>query len=871
MATGGTIPTSKTQTVTFYNTTGVIEKDKNIYYAPRFSKEHVVIGTEVRTAYLNRFNGICPPSSAYTDISVSGWSPQDKTLVVKGNIDDFRLVTEEGACLNYFIVTRSVTKGTGQSAVTKNYYYGFFITGVEQYGGASVRLSIAPDDFSNVFYLHNTHQLTYAEIQSDYEPFNERMKNCFVQRQHYDRVVNNSYDYLDIGIVLENPRTLERGTFQVGEYITFDFEDGNDTRVSGEILEVDDSLSETTGVIQFRVKSPEKVIGEPQQYSTIQYGEEVYVFDYDTEEISWHTVEDIQPTNQQIFLNQEESFKFKYQYRDKKYPYRLTKADLRKIEETNTFSNLNSSLQKRVLLSCISYLVVELKSIELLTTYDYMSVVNSETIYHRNVTVKKGNLVSDNFNRPNAVVSYPFFDIPDIFEKYSSAILAYDFTCSITLGNDNFTATLTKASDLFDSINQKALADWIYSAYIVRDVIVPDNKITVSSGHINYKVMCPDLAKPTVNHSTLETVVYNKDIYIAGITNDPDSIGEVTVLHQVKVQWGTTGNINFRALYASGCSLGLVVSGYDKKELKFNVFESIPNLKNSYFDPVLEAEPYSFYSISFLNFELPFNKNRYYLSGSSIKLNYFLSINGAVKCSMIPLYNVEEKEFLYYNEGLSFTVDSALPLTSDSYSSYYYVNKAQMKNQFAVNDYNRGVDLLQHAFISGPNAVGVSASKRGYVGALTETGNQVMQMADELVDWAQSNKVIDMNQKAKLADMGAKPDTIKQTGTDSLYDLATNEGNIYVNHYTIDSMSYQSISKFLERIGYQVNLYSALNVMNRVGWNFVKLNSFDLNPAYDMMTEQEDTIKKIFNEGVTLLHDKSYLTSGHNYETILDE
>ena len=42
MATGGTIPSSKTQTVTFFNTTGVIEKDKNIYLAftRRFRTSH---------------------------------------------------------------------------------------------------------------------------------------------------------------------------------------------------------------------------------------------------------------------------------------------------------------------------------------------------------------------------------------------------------------------------------------------------------------------------------------------------------------------------------------------------------------------------------------------------------------------------------------------------------------------------------------------------------------------------------------------------------------------------------------------------------------------------------------------------------------
>ena len=193
-----------------------------------------------------------------------------------------------------------------------------------------------------------------------------------------------------------------------------------------------------------------------------------------------------------------------------------------------------------------------------------------------------------------------------------------------------------------------------------------------------------------------------------------------------------------------------------------------------------------------------------------------------------------------------------------------------MKNQFAVNDYNRGVDLAQHFFLSGPNAVGQSAFKRGGYGAIAETINQFAQMGDEVIDWGQSNKVIEMNQKAKLADMGAKPDNVKQVGSDVLADLLTTENRPYVNHYKIDEASYNSISKFLERFGYEVGLYDSIHANDRVGWNFVKLTSFDWHGA-EIMVEQEDNIKKIFNQGVTMLHDKSYLTSGHNYETILDE
>jgi len=128
-----------------------------------------------------------------------------------------------------------------------------------------------------------------------------------------------------------------------------------------------------------------------------------------------------------------------------------------------------------------------------------------------------------------------------------------------------------------------------------------------------------------------------------------------------------------------------------------------------------------------------------------------------------------------------------------------------------------------------------------------------------------------MNQKAKLADMGAKPDAVKQTGSDIFADLVSRENRPFFNHYTIDRASYDSIAKFLERFGYQINLYDTLHVNDRVGWNYVKLNSFDINPAFDIMVGQEQDLMRIFTNGVTLLHDKYYLTNGHNYEKILEE
>ena len=361
MATGGTIPSGRRQFVTFYNTHGIIEKDKNLYFAPRFNNSY--LGETVSKAYSEMFDVVCPPSSAYKAIEVSGWSPQDRTLVVKGNIDDFRLITDEGACLNYFLIERQVTKGEGQSAVTKTYYYAFFITGVEQVGGSSVRITAEPDDFLNVFYWHNQHVLSSDDINFNYEPFNARMKNCHVNRQHYDRV-SLGETYYELTLRIQAYDAIPEGTIQVGQPIELQFEDDEQTVVSGTVLSVAQAVNDFDLIIKTDIESE---IGEPEAYSHLVYNGVSYRFVYATQDIFWDEVTPIESANNKIFLNQEESFKFKYQFKDKRLPLSDSEIVNFSEKELNVLRTLqpaqiSSSLRKKYCLACIKYLVIQFKS-----------------------------------------------------------------------------------------------------------------------------------------------------------------------------------------------------------------------------------------------------------------------------------------------------------------------------------------------------------------------------------------------------------------------------------------------------------------------------------------------------------------------------
>ena len=852
MATGGTIPANRTQTVRFYNTCGVVDKDKNVYLSPRFTS-NIVIGKKVNVAYLSALEAVCPPSSAYTDIAISGWSPQDRTLVVRGNIDDFRLVTEEGACLNYLIVTRNVTKGL----VTKTYYYGFFITGVEQSGGSSVRLTLEPDDFTNVFYLHNEYVMTNI----GYEPFNDRMKNCHVNRQHYNRVKKDTaYYYLTVHFTsVSTGIDTER---LMGETVTIEFADLAQTSITGVVVDYDDSEYSDLHELTLKLRTSYiDDIGEPVSYSMININGLYYSCDYNTNNIHWQTVTPLLPDNERIFLNQEESFKFKYQYRDYKSPFyfsgHFTRDELDLIKNTDSFSNLAGSMQQKIVKSCIQYLVIEMKSkekfgfIRAQQNYgDDPTHVDYQRDYANNVS---------GLDRACPVVFVPFINIPDMFLKYESSLKTYKFYARLKNSGAS-DQEIESASSIYNRLNKNSVADFVYTAYVVSDICL-EGVYSINTTNKRVILLVDNEYGTSTNAKGLYPVPLNHT------STTPQINGFIYTYNSYQ---------HYATFYADswtipdGISLVLMSSDYNSREFSLDFVDNYNNIKNEYKDPVLEAEPYSFYSLSYLAYEMPFNKNRYYES-YNVRISYYLSVNGATKLSFIPTYIVENNEYKYYNESLIFTLPANLPLVSDSYATYYYQNQAQMKNQFAVNDYNRGVDLAQHFFLSGPAQVGATAikTKSGY-GALAQTVVEFAQMADEAIDWAQSNKVIEMNQKAKLADMGAKPDVVKQAGSDIFSDLVTGENRLYLNHYTIDEASYNSIAKFLERFGYQINLYDSLHVMDRVGWNYIKTNSFDWNPDYDIMVEQEENLIKIFSNGVTLLHNKAYLTSGHNYETILD-
>lgn len=911
MADGGTIKTNVTQLVTFYNTESIIEKDKNIYFAPKIVKTtQPTLFTTVRQIWLDAFNAQVVGYNKYKDIPISTWSPEDRTLLVKGNVDDFRTDGYEGFALNYFILTRVVKYSLTNS---RTMYYGFFIVNAEQAGQNSVRLTVEPDYFTNVFYLSNLTPI-FSGSES-YSPFNDKMGNVFINRQHYNRVKIASVD-------TEEPknyiRMIENALPNYVYTITF-VVDNDVSSISNP------SLSITGGVGITITDAPHLTNNHTIEFS---FKAETITDILGALYINFivtltHTNDKVCKDNEELFLNTEESYKYRYQEKDYHMPVvngvSFTRAETKYIEEATSWSQLQArvGLQEKIMKCCLTYFKVVAKEnlvaphwldlSELHTgTTDYPASRLSANYSH---TARKG--LKDSL----FTFYVPFINIPKQFEHLGIDAMTMRLEVpsnkiKITLPAESGTFSDTPITGLsynyeyvyrniLDSFSKYGYGDYIESIQIVKDVLINDNYISYDTSNlritlnasfdVNYGKL--SISRSLMNYGFYNTQDVNEPIMIPIVARPlhlASSIQQSSdVPSQVCVKIDSTSVIraSFITNYAdfnestavNGWQAYPVIMLSNQKPLENTVSlddSKDVDLTETYYDNVLEQEPYSFWSISYLaGVETPLYKIRYYKTSEggidtqkySIKMLYVDSGNDIGKIAYIPVYD----NIPYYNEAISLVLTNQIPLQSDSYFSYFNQNSAQMKNQYAVNNYQRGSDLAQRFFNTAPAQVGASFVSGGQAGGYSQIIRQASGMIDDAIDWGQSNKIISMTQRAKMADMGAKPDILSNLGTDAYYELLLSENSLYLNHYHIDELSYNSIAKYLERFGYVVNIYDRINDYNRVGMNFVKTNSFDFHTQ--LTEEQETSIRRIFSEGVTLLHDKSYLTDGHNYETILDE
>ena len=907
MGTGGNLPTSVTQTISFYNTTGVIEKEKNIYFCPFITQDAT---KTVRDVWLTKFTAVTTHPVDYQEITISNWNPQDRTLKIKGNADDFRAVNSLGYALNYAILTRTIVGSNGTT--TTIYKYAFFVEGVTQAGLGTIQVDLLPDHFTTAFYLNDTRALddtlTYQNGYLDI--FNPIMKNNFVARQHYDR-----YEFVD----LERQTTYETNNYSVTyraipsspttkrvtiivnlSAVTYFYPSYGELTLS-DIVSIDIFHN---GSLFLNLDLSNCNIDVVNGQYFLLYNDTVsldYFVPISTMEIETNYLIGYREKNLNIFSQIEETFKYKRQFRDyHKWlnygnPNELdfTVGELEEIEEHDNFDALPESLRLKIIEKCLCFVNIVLNKQSIITNHtltpnvklQYNDIERGKYCYNRysNSDISKG----------LTTVIFPSYIIPKELKKYKGKIstffannikLSYTSgqTSSLNIVTNIYSLPLNKIYKMFAQSSD--ILPYVVNVYITKESTVRKG-ITFASG--NMYIRCYELDS---NYNTS----YDGGNMLAFIplANQPMSNSKGLIENVIegnaffRLSSGSGNNYNYTFGITDGTNFTEEVYDTDNQSLTFaigfinndndlscnlnlaEVAKTRADIRDGFSDPVLTFNPYSFYGISYLGrIESILNKVNYY-EQPNIKLEWTVSITDTLRYSVLPIYTLEGLEQRFYSEGLESTIANNIIIATDKLDEYIIANQSQMRNQYGINNIDLGFGLITTT-VSGLSNLTSKASMLGGWGALMGGIEATGETINDVVNWKKGDVEINATQKAKLADLGMLPSNLKQLGTDLEIDIFHEELGLYLNHYKIDTVSYNSICKYLERFGYMVNIYDDLHVNTRVGWDYLQLISFDYDTAFTV--EQEESIRQIFLNGVTLLHDTNKLHgTGHNYEVSLE-
>lgn len=908
MGTGGILPKTITQTVSLYNTTGVIEKEKGIYFCPLITVTALNQNALVCNTWKTEFHSECTTDSNYENIDISIWNPKDRVLTIKGNADDFRCNYQNGSALNYLILSRTKTY---EDESTETVYYAFFINSASQVGNGSVRLELTQDHFTDVFFLQNERPLKdFKDAKGYVDVFNDMLKQNYVLRQHYDRVekvyvrqtVNDGEDLDPIEYeVIE----VDSQYFKVSMEYEFELpEDATDltiTSINAVIYDVSDSgvdnvyytingnILEVIVEGQIHDYHDQQLIDE----HNAQFELEFY-YSYKTDVYTGNVKE----TNLDVFSLTEEQFKYKRQTKDYKeyinYGDPFTEEEKEEIENTEEFEDLPETLQIKVLKDSLAFVHTTINNYTICDAQYGFNIFDFSVIYNKLSNINKFNSVEVGRPQPTIANGILTFVTPvscprDLCKKYWNKLTPIiNFPIYYDNGKRIVQSTIQGAYSVIYHMNpneftlsDSALSNYTLNATLTKESSLIENIEFVKEGNNMTMHINAILNWNNISYNLPRLVVLPE---MKGLSpEDQSNFISAMIVNEVKYKINnestTTESVYFTNLTQGHNFVFGIVEEYEPIEFTLDLSEPVKAdsyVMNNYYEPLLSFSPYSFYSVSYLGrIETVLNKLNYY-QNTTIDCELNVLPTNVTKYGFYPTYEINGKKIKYYTESLEQTITSELSVANSQLTSYLMQNKAQMKNQYAVNNIQGASNLFGSVLDTGASVL--TGGLLGKIATSPEYGEMISLrggigggagIISSAINWGISQATTDITQKAKLADVGNMPDNVKQVGTDIILDTNNNELGLYLNHYSIDKLSYDSISKYLERFGYLVNIYSDLHVNTRVGWNYLQLISFDYHHA--LSVEQEESIRQIMQNGVTLLHRPHVLESGHNYEVMLEE
>lgn len=839
------------QSYTLIKLNGLMNKDDNIYFVPLFRTYGItkIIDKPLSEAFYYCFIRETKQDTNYININISQWAPEDRTITIEGTVDMFRKggsITESP--FDYILIRRKVNN--------QSRYYGYFIDSVSQEGRNTVKLNLTSDDFSNCFYFSKTNEkLTETGFNNNYSPFNHDLTNVYVNRQHYDRVKlmeDSEGNYIatptnkDIFFNTEEEFKYRYLTKTLHTPIIIEQSEDNCFFSENELDTIKSSasffhLAKNNLPLAKRVLKTclafAKIIAKENittgfKYATVRPASSYY---YNNSYLGYYSynMSSSLPIYYIPFINIPPIFSHLYDIET--YTKIIVKSLFIQGSTTGTLPDIDITNSAKDFLKCVG-------------EYGYGEYIESIQI----------------------VKNIPFFSGIEYNVSFSDTTINAKLIVSISFNTNPIEFIHKQNGDLSETNN----FDFATNS-LPRGI----NFVTLCGGPL---VFNREEKNPYYN-SYEKIKNYGTDILYDNSTKKTSIFNNQNEVKDTTKKFYASYNI-MGAFVLSSPTATYVEGKLSPKTLNNLLYKcQLPlDNKDSFFDLCLEKEGYNSYTISLYGvYETPLSFFRMFEDNKidityNINFSYIDSSNAITKLGVIPEY----EDIYYYNEAIVVSLSDTLPISSSSYFSFLNENRSSMKAQYAVTERNANINTIL-SWTTGMADQTVSGFSKGFsqagllggsVGGGAGGFSGLMKGINSIVKGATAKENLKLQQNAKLADMGAKPDTIKQAGSDLLYDMKIGELGFYLNRYEIDKTSYNSICRYLERYGYLVNIYDNINATNRIYWNYVKLEDFDFDSQFYLSLEQKINIKRIFQEGVTLSHTAySSQYEYHNIETLIWE
>ena len=258
--------------------------------------------------------------------------------------------------------------------------------------------------------------------------------------------------------------------------------------------------------------------------------------------------------------------------------------------------------------------------------------------------------------------------------------------------------------------------------------------------------------------------------------------------------------------------------------------------------------PYSFINITNnlgnsvkAQFELSNDKN-------TIEFDYYFSvIQGATSFGFFRNYDGVKRNFDYSIQGQT---NMELPFITNTFSAYMSANQNALANQYAEMDRNYGLSTANNI---------ISVVKSGATGNLLGAVGSLQSQANDSMNYYNQNERIN----ASLKDQQSKSDVAHGSFTGNAPQIIGDFG-FKAQYITVTAENIATIDDYFSMYGYKVNRIKTPSLYSRPYWNYIKTSGVNLigNIPQDAL----QTIKQIFDNGITLWHSPAYMYKYNKYK-----